>query len=76
MDHAKPISPEEPTLDELVQALNELRDQCGRLSLMLHDHLFNVSSTERQEVAEMTTSLVQHLKSKLKNAKPDLGTDF
>ncbi len=49
-------------IDQLVEALNEMRDAWTKAALELRDMQFELDTTERQEALERAKNIVRHLK--------------
>jgi hypothetical protein len=47
---------------QLVGALNDMRDTLVTLSLALHDYKFNLESTERQKLNQLSQELIEKAK--------------
>lgn len=51
------------TIDQLVEALNDMRDALMKASMELHDIHFDLDTTQRKDAMERANALVNKIKT-------------
>lgn len=62
MERSQPESKAAWTLEQLIEALNQMRDEWTSVSLALRDLQFDLDTPQRQEVIERANDLVNKVK--------------
>jgi len=62
MDHQEPTGPQDPTIDELIEALNGMRDALVCASLALQDYQFQADAAQRGAAAKDANVLIEKVK--------------
>jgi len=62
----KPVPPAIPPekLEELIQIMQAARDELLQASLLLHDHLYEIDRTGREQARQAAEALIRHSRSR------------
>ena len=56
------VEPSSATVDQLIDALNDMRDKLVNLALSLHDYKFSLETPARQELDQVSQELIEKVK--------------